>query len=80
MFKVVSTYYPSGSTFSPLGYFCALFPIYPEIRVLSRLRGKHVKLSPKTIKAVSAANSQEIRLFFVVQHVINNPAVCFIYS
>nr|DAG71267.1 MAG TPA: hypothetical protein [Caudoviricetes sp.] len=26
MFKVVSTYYPSGSTFSPLGYFfCTLF-------------------------------------------------------
>nr|DAK97871.1 MAG TPA: hypothetical protein [Caudoviricetes sp.] len=25
MFKVVSTYYPSGSTFSPLGYFFVLF-------------------------------------------------------
>nr|DAT49961.1 MAG TPA: hypothetical protein [Caudoviricetes sp.] len=25
MFKVVYTYYPSGSTFSPLGYFCTLF-------------------------------------------------------
>nr|DAM36657.1 MAG TPA: hypothetical protein [Caudoviricetes sp.] len=49
MFKVVSTYYPSGSTFSPLGYFYALFPIYPEICVLCRLRGKYVKLSPKTI-------------------------------
>lgn len=49
MFKVVSTYYPSGSTFSPLGYFFAHFPIYPEICVLSRLRGKHVKLSLKTI-------------------------------
>nr|DAT16469.1 MAG TPA: hypothetical protein [Caudoviricetes sp.] len=24
MFKVVPTYYPSGSTFSPLGYFCTL--------------------------------------------------------
>nr|DAV21711.1 MAG TPA: hypothetical protein [Caudoviricetes sp.] len=49
MFKVVSTYYPSGSTFSPLGYFYALFPICPEICVLWRLRGKYVKLSPKTI-------------------------------
>nr|DAO92870.1 MAG TPA: hypothetical protein [Caudoviricetes sp.] len=49
MFKVVSTYYPSGSTFSPLGYFFVLFLIRPEICVLSRLCSKHVKLSPKTI-------------------------------
>nr|DAI44470.1 MAG TPA: hypothetical protein [Caudoviricetes sp.] len=25
MFKMVSTYYPSGSTFSPLGYFFCPF-------------------------------------------------------
>nr|DAE35993.1 MAG TPA: hypothetical protein [Caudoviricetes sp.] len=30
MFKVVSTYYPSGSTFSPLGYFFVLFPDLPR--------------------------------------------------
>nr|DAT31184.1 MAG TPA: hypothetical protein [Caudoviricetes sp.] len=30
MFKVVPTYYPSGSTFSPLGYFCALFRFTPN--------------------------------------------------
>nr|DAR51806.1 MAG TPA: hypothetical protein [Caudoviricetes sp.] len=31
MFKVVSTYYPSGSTFSPLGYFlCSFFRFTPK--------------------------------------------------
>lgn len=40
---------PAARLFHRWGIFLCYLPIYPEIRVLWRLRDKHVKLSPKTI-------------------------------
>nr|DAG83573.1 MAG TPA: hypothetical protein [Caudoviricetes sp.] len=49
MFKWSPLITPAIRLFHRWGIFMLFLSIYPEICALSRLRGKHVKLSPKTI-------------------------------